>query len=80
VALTPSAAEHGLSLRHHHGMPIIHVDMLEGRSVDQKRALAQGLTDAFVQACGGDSAGVRVVIADVPRTNWAIGGALISDR
>jgi hypothetical protein len=40
---------------------------------------AQGLTDAFVQAAAEPPA-VRVVIADVPTTNWAIGAALISDR
>ena len=60
-------------------MPIIQVEMLEGRSVDQKRALATELTSAFVRTCGGDAANVRVVMRDVPPTDWAIGGQLVSD-
>ena len=61
-------------------MPIIHVELLEGRSVDQKRRLATELTDAFVRTCGGDPAAVRVLLRDVPPTDWAIGGELVADR
>jgi 4-oxalocrotonate tautomerase len=60
-------------------MPIIHVDMLEGRSLDQKRRLASELTDAFVRSCGGEAGAVRVVINDVPPANWSIGGRLVAD-
>jgi 4-oxalocrotonate tautomerase len=61
-------------------MPIIRVEMLEGRSVDQKRALAIELTDAFVRTCGGETSAVRVVMRDVSPSDWAIGGQLVSDR
>ncbi len=47
-------------------MPIIQVEMLEGRTVDQKRTLAAELTEAFVRSCGGDASNVRVVMRDVP--------------
>ena len=33
-------------------MPMIQVTMLEGRSVEQKRRLAQRLTDAMVEEAG----------------------------
>ena len=61
-------------------MPIIHVEMLEGRTTDQKRTLASELTDAFIRSCGGDASSVRVVMCDVPAENWAIGGTLVADR
>ena len=61
-------------------MPIIEVQMLEGRSTEQKRALARELTDGFVRACGGEAGAVRVLIRDVPRTDWAVGGVLFADR
>ena len=61
-------------------MPIIHVEMLEGRSVEQKRTLAHELTDAFVRSCGGDSVNVRVLIREVAPEDWAIGGTLVADR
>lgn len=61
-------------------MAIIHVEMLEGRSVEQKRRLAAELTDAIVRCCGATRSAVRVVIADVPATNWSSGGELVADR
>ena len=61
-------------------MPIIQVQMLEGRTSDQKRALVRELTDAFARTCGGDGSTVRVVLRDVSPGDWAVGGELLSDR
>lgn len=61
-------------------MPIIHVEMLQGRSADQKRDLVRELTDAFARTCGGDGSTVRVVLRDVAEGDWAVGGELLSDR
>jgi len=61
-------------------MPIIRVEMLKGRSVEQKRALAEKLTDGFIEACGGNKASINVLITDVEAEDWAIGAELISDR
>ncbi|WP_108658566.1 4-oxalocrotonate tautomerase [Acuticoccus kandeliae] len=61
-------------------MPIIRVELLEGRTVDQKRALVKEVTEAFVRTCGGNPASLQVVISDVPAENWGNGGELMSDR
>ncbi|MCG8383804.1 MAG: 4-oxalocrotonate tautomerase [Gammaproteobacteria bacterium] len=61
-------------------MPIIRVEMIEGRSAEQKQALSQALTDAFVQTCQGKAESVYVVIEDVKKENWAIAGKLVSQR
>jgi 4-oxalocrotonate tautomerase len=61
-------------------MPIIQVQMLEGRTADQKRALVRELTDAFARTCGGDASAIRVLLHDMPKGNWAVGGELLSDR
>lgn len=61
-------------------MPIIRVEMLKGRSVAQKRVLAEKLTDAFLEACGGNKASINVLITDVEAEDWAIGAELIRDR
>ncbi|WP_445528377.1 2-hydroxymuconate tautomerase [Streptomyces cyslabdanicus] len=60
-------------------MPMITVDMREGRTVEQKRALVQRLTDAFVETCDCPPDGVWIVLRDVSTDNWAIGGRLQSD-
>lgn len=60
-------------------MPVIRVEMFAGRTVEQKRALARALTDAFTATCGGTAQSVHIVIDDVRKEDWAIGGALCSD-
>ncbi len=61
-------------------MPIIRVEMHEGRTVDQKRALAAALTDAIVEHAGAERSTVRVIFEDYAKSNWAVGGELVSDR
>ena len=61
-------------------MPIIRVEMFEGRSTEQKRNLVSELTTAFVETCGGTPASVQVVITDFSCENWGVGGQLIVDR
>ena len=60
-------------------MPMIRVEMFRGRTVDQKRALAKALTEAFAQTCGGTPQAIHIVIEDIAKDNWAIGGGLCGD-
>ena len=59
-------------------MPVVVVEMWEGRSTDEKRQLARDLTDAFVKI-GIPAAAVNVIMRDNPRSCWAIGGEICSD-
>ena len=61
-------------------MPIIRVEMLAGRSIEQKRNLAAKLTDSFVETCDVKKEAVSVIITEVEADNWAIGSQLVSDR
>lgn len=61
-------------------MPTIRVEMFEGRTLDQKRAFAQALTEATVRTLGASPDSVDVVITEVARHNWATGGQLWSDK
>ena len=61
-------------------MPTIRVELFEGRTVEQKRALAQALTDACVKTLGGSADGVDILFYDVARHDWATGGQLWSDK
>lgn len=61
-------------------MPIIRVEMFEGRSRAQKRALVKELTQAFVKAAGGKADGLQVVITDVAKEDWGSGGELCCDK
>lgn len=60
-------------------MPTIRVELFEGRTVEQKRALAQALTEACVRTLGGSPDGIDVVFFDIARHDWATGGRLWCD-
>lgn len=60
-------------------MPTLHVEMFEGRTPQQKAALAQALTDACVRVLGGSAASVDVIFRDVARHDWATAGRLWSE-
>ena len=61
-------------------MPTLHVELFAGRTLEQKRALAQALTDATVKTLGGSADSVDVIFRDVERHDWATGGQLWSDK
>jgi 4-oxalocrotonate tautomerase len=61
-------------------MPIIRVEMFEGRTVEQKRQLVRELTDSFLRTCGSTADAVQVVIIDQSKENWAKAGELFSDQ
>ena len=61
-------------------MPTIRVELLEGRTPEQKTVLVKALTQAVVESLGSKAESVDVVLFDIPRQNWATGGVQWSDR
>ena len=54
-------------------MPVVKVDLWEGRTEEEKEKLIEGITRAFVEI-GIRAEWVTVVLHDVPRSNWGSGG------
>ena len=61
-------------------MPLIRVEMLEGRTPEQKTALVKALTQAVVETLGSKPDVVDVMLFDIPRQNWATGGVQWSEK
>lgn len=61
-------------------MPEVVVYALEGRTVEQKKALMKDITDAMVKNFGAKIDAVTVSIVETPRTNKAKGGVPFSER
>jgi 4-oxalocrotonate tautomerase len=61
-------------------MPEVYVHAVEGRSIDQKRALVKDITDAVVKHFGVTSDAVLVQIVESAKENKAKGGVLFSER
>lgn len=57
------------------------VTVLQGpRSVELKRALVTGITDAFVDTLGVPADSVQVWIQETPADSWGQGGVLTADK
>lgn len=61
-------------------MPVVRVEMWEGRSVEQKRQLVESLSRETARITGCSLESIYVIIQDVPRTNWGSGGELVAIR
>lgn len=61
-------------------MPEVYVHAVEGRSIEQKRALVADITRAVVEHFKVPAENVMVEIVETPRHNKAKGGVLFSDR
>ena len=61
-------------------MPTLRVDLMEGRTVEQKKALAEALTRAVVDTLGTKPEAVDILMYDIKRHDWATGGQLWSER
>lgn len=60
-------------------MPVVIVEMWEGRTDEQKRRLVKAITDAMVEHANAKPDSLHVIIHDIPRNSWARAGKLSSD-
>ena len=72
---TPTRTIHGRCR-----MPEIHVHAVEGRTLDQKRALVRDITDAVVKNFTVAADSVMVQIVESPKHKKAKVGVLFSER
>jgi 4-oxalocrotonate tautomerase len=59
-------------------MPIVRIDMIEGRTTEQKEAMVEAITDVIVKIAKVSREHVWVIIEDVKKDNWSVGGKLFS--
>ena len=61
-------------------MPLVQITMLAGRTADQKRKIAQRITDALVEEAGAKREAIIVAFHEVSRESYASGGELMIDK
>jgi len=59
-------------------MPIIRIEMLRGRSADQKARLAEAITRAMTEIAQARPEDTNIVFQEIETTDWAVGGRLLS--
>ena len=60
-------------------MPIVQVSVWEGMTLENKKKTVEGITKVFVDL-GVPKDVVEIVIYEAPKSNWATGGQLHSER
>jgi 4-oxalocrotonate tautomerase len=55
-------------------MPIAHIDILPGRTDEQKAKMISAVTAAIHESLGAPRETIRVLVNEIPSTHWGIGG------
>ena len=61
-------------------MPDVHILWLAGRTVDQKRKVVEGITKVLSEEAGAKPESTHIVFVDIPHTDFASNGMLVSDK
>jgi 4-oxalocrotonate tautomerase len=55
-------------------MPIAHIHIMEGRSDEKKERLIAEVTDAICRSLDAKPESVRIIIQEMPKAHFGIGG------
>jgi 4-oxalocrotonate tautomerase len=61
-------------------MPLIQVTMLKGRTMEQKRKVAERLTQVMVEEAKAAREAVVITFIEITREDYASAGVLLADK
>jgi 4-oxalocrotonate tautomerase len=61
-------------------MPIVQIDLIEGRTLEQKRVLAEKVTKAIVESLNCPETAVSIIMREMKTDNFAKAGKLWCDN
>ncbi|MFC0622687.1 tautomerase family protein [Kribbella deserti] len=61
-------------------MPNISVELLSGRTMDQRREFVTAVTEAAISILNAKRESVRIVFTEIEKSDVANGGTLVSDE
>ena len=61
-------------------MPLIHVELVEGRTKEQKKQLGEAITKAAVDIVNVPADAVKIIFVDMKKDEYMEGGILRSER
>jgi 4-oxalocrotonate tautomerase len=60
-------------------LPIVQVSVWEGNTPENKKKIVEGITKVF-EDFGVPKEAVHIIIYEAPKSNWATGGKLHSEK
>ena len=61
-------------------MPIIQVEMLKGRTIEQKREMVEEITEVVTRTASCPKEAVKIIIREMEFENFSEGGVLRCDK
>jgi 4-oxalocrotonate tautomerase len=61
-------------------MPMVQITLLEGRTAEQKRKVAQRITEVLVEEIGTNREGILIAFHEVSKESYSSGGVLMADK
>ena len=61
-------------------MPLVHVELIEGRSQEQLKQLVADITDAVTKNTGAPAEHVHVILDEMRKDRYEVAGVLKSDE
>jgi 4-oxalocrotonate tautomerase len=61
-------------------MPQVQITWLEGRTPEQKRKIAERMTQVLIEDGNAKRESIQLTFHDLPTTNYAVAGVLVADQ
>ena len=61
-------------------MPIVHINLYQGKPAEAKKKLAVAVTEAVVKSLEVKPEAVHIIIHEIPKENFATAGILASEK
>ncbi len=58
-------------------MPIVQIDLIKGRSIEQKKEMVKKVTEAIAESVDCPKEAVSIIIRDMEYENYGSGGELV---
>ncbi|WCK52321.1 4-oxalocrotonate tautomerase [Aneurinibacillus sp. Ricciae_BoGa-3] len=60
-------------------MPLIQIQLIQGRPEDKIKEVIENVTNTVHETLGAPKESIRVIVTEIPKTHWGIGGMPVSN-
>ena len=61
-------------------MPLVHIDLIEGRSDEQLKGLVKDVTEAISKNANVPADPLHIVLNEISKDRYSVGGKMVSDN